>query len=755
MVRSVYQFIKRVVSEIRNIVFYKILLVFIIAITIPVTITAYISIKHSTENILTQVRNSSISSLSEKKDMLDMRLEEIDKIIFQIFNNKNLRTLTGIKEYTFSRYKAYTSFGNLLNNIRIANKLVDSIYVYDIDNDYKISSPVTSTPEFKEEDVEPIELGLKNEHLVIRRELNGSDVISFIRNLRNIGYNGRFVIVVNVNYKDFFSLQSSQSSGKFDTLIFDDKCTEILLRSETLTSVEDMTMNAIMVDENPSGLYSIDGTEYFVCKARSDVIDWNIVHLQPYSSIVQEAQLTRKLILSSLLIVLLLSLVLACIYSLYIYKPIGRLVTKVREQITPGLSCSENAYTSIDNTMMMLFHKNRELMSKYQAVFPYFKQYSVNDLLSGEMFDIEKFSNILNLLGINFIHSRYVNVVIDFENTGFSENERSLLDSALSAFKKEMAYVIFNINAYRASAIINTNMPDSDIYNTLDMVKQDLNNRDINVTISVSSSYINIEEAYAHHREALVLMDNKFFTGKNKIILGKDQCKVARKFKYDKKLEEKLISCINAQDRRGAKNALSLLIQEIVGNTSSIDYIRYVYFQVIYNIIDSLDAIGIDLQKVNISSAEIFDNIQKSDTLGDLREFAENTIFKCIDLIGGYRSIQHEVIVDKVLEFLRNNYHDNIGLEEAASKVYLSPGYLNNIFKASTGTTVYEYITRLRMESAAKLLKNSSSKIQDIATQVGYNSAQSFIRLFKKYYNMTPIEFRRNLLNGLAERTSF
>jgi two-component system response regulator YesN len=59
------------------------------------------------------------------------------------------------------------------------------------------------------------------------------------------------------------------------------------------------------------------------------------------------------------------------------------------------------------------------------------------------------------------------------------------------------------------------------------------------------------------------------------------------------------------------------------------------------------------------------------------------------------------------------------------------------------------------MESAADLLKNSSTKIQDIATRVGYNSAQSFIRLFKKYYNMTPVEFRRNLLNGLVERTSF
>lgn len=234
-----------------------------------------------------------------------------------------------------------------------------------------------------------------------------------------------------------------------------------------------------------------------------------------------------------------------------------------------------------------------------------------------------------------------------------------------------------------------------------------------------------------------------------------DNNKVTRNFTYDKKLEEKLISCINAQDINGAENTLSMLIEAVVNNTNSIDYIRYVYFQVIYNIMDSLDAIGIDLQKINISSAEIFDNIQKSDTLSELREFASKTISRYIYLISEYRTLQHEVIINKVLEFLKENYYYDLSLDEIASKVYLSPGYLNNLFKASTGTTIYEYITRLRMETAVNLLKNSTNKIQDISRQVGYNSTQSFIRLFKKYYNMTPVEFRRRLVTELKERTSF
>lgn len=47
------------------------------------------------------------------------------------------------------------------------------------------------------------------------------------------------------------------------------------------------------------------------------------------------------------------------------------------------------------------------------------------------------------------------------------------------------------------------------------------------------------------------------------------------------------------------------------------------------------------------------------------------------------------------------------------------------------------------METASDLLKNSGGKIQDIAYSVGYNSMQSFLRLFKKYYNMTPNEYRK------------
>ena len=82
-------------------------------------------------------------------------------------------------------------------------------------------------------------------------------------------------------------------------------------------------------------------------------------------------------------------------------------------------------------------------------------------------------------------------------------------------------------------------------------------------------------------------------------------------------------------------------------------------------------------------------------------------------------------------------------MKEVSTNVYLSPNYLSTIFKTETGMTIFDYMTQIRMEAAAKLILNGEAKIQEVAQAVGYNNTQSFTRLFKKTYRMTPLEYRR------------
>lgn len=105
----------------------------------------------------------------------------------------------------------------------------------------------------------------------------------------------------------------------------------------------------------------------------------------------------------------------------------------------------------------------------------------------------------------------------------------------------------------------------------------------------------------------------------------------------------------------------------------------------------------------------------------------------------------------KTLEFygILCFYHKDLTLEIIASEVYLTTIYLSNLFKKETGCTVMEYVTRLRMKEARELLAESPAiKIKDIAERLGYRNVQSFIRYFKIYYGVTPVEFRQNSKNN-------
>ena len=91
----------------------------------------------------------------------------------------------------------------------------------------------------------------------------------------------------------------------------------------------------------------------------------------------------------------------------------------------------------------------------------------------------------------------------------------------------------------------------------------------------------------------------------------------------------------------------------------------------------------------------------------------------------------------------QRNYQYDISVNElAAHKYFVNPSYLSRLFKSETGKTFSKYLTELRIQKAAELLKESSLKIGDVALCVGYNDVSYFIQTFKKRYCMTPEQYR-------------
>lgn len=102
-------------------------------------------------------------------------------------------------------------------------------------------------------------------------------------------------------------------------------------------------------------------------------------------------------------------------------------------------------------------------------------------------------------------------------------------------------------------------------------------------------------------------------------------------------------------------------------------------------------------------------------------------------------------IVHKAKQYIYTHYSEPISLEQIADKISVSYSYLSSIFHKSEGESYIKFLTRVRMEEAAKLIKtNSKIKIYDVAENVGYVNVKHFSSTFKNYFNVTPGEYLEN-----------
>ena len=100
--------------------------------------------------------------------------------------------------------------------------------------------------------------------------------------------------------------------------------------------------------------------------------------------------------------------------------------------------------------------------------------------------------------------------------------------------------------------------------------------------------------------------------------------------------------------------------------------------------------------------------------------------------------------ISLVLKYLNENYGEKISLSSAADYLGIHPKYLSTFFKKQIHMTFIDYLTRLRVNKALKLLINTDASITDIAISCGFNNHKTFSTAFKKDFHVTPTEYRKN-----------
>ncbi|WP_258168310.1 helix-turn-helix transcriptional regulator [Paenibacillus sp. AR247] len=101
--------------------------------------------------------------------------------------------------------------------------------------------------------------------------------------------------------------------------------------------------------------------------------------------------------------------------------------------------------------------------------------------------------------------------------------------------------------------------------------------------------------------------------------------------------------------------------------------------------------------------------------------------------------------VSQAIHFILERYQGYINLEMVAASIGLNPSYLSRLFKEETQCNFSEYVNRIRIDAAQKLLESDQYSVKQISSQVGFTTYNYFFKVFKELTGMTPHAYVESL----------
>jgi len=109
---------------------------------------------------------------------------------------------------------------------------------------------------------------------------------------------------------------------------------------------------------------------------------------------------------------------------------------------------------------------------------------------------------------------------------------------------------------------------------------------------------------------------------------------------------------------------------------------------------------------------------------------------------------QSHAALTVAVQYLEQNYRTAVTRERIADAASVTPSSLSRLFHRQLGVTITEYLSALRLGSAAERLAHSQQPVADIAFACGFTNLANFNRRFRARYGMTPSRYRRQFTAG-------
>ena len=257
--------------------------------------------------------------------------------------------------------------------------------------------------------------------------------------------------------------------------------------------------------------------------------------------------------------------------------------------------------------------------------------------------------------------------------------------------------------------------------------------------VGVGKIYEHYEAFFQSYSEVIsVLKNDNIVSGEFYLYYEEKTQKIERQIDLDK-LCRQAVEILREENEKRLKEFTEWVMGQLIQDPEDMKKMGELLHRFVTMVLLKLQNIYPDIElPETLSEGEGW--VLMAEDLRELDNYCYIQLRRLQQSVVSYRKLNHNLITDRALFCIKEQYAGEINLNSVAKELRISVFYLSKIIKKNTGKNFTDILAEKRIEEAKKLLKEHRS-IKEVTYMVGFNSQNYFTKVFKKYIGCTPREY--------------
>jgi two-component system response regulator YesN len=404
-----------------------------------------------------------------------------------------------------------------------------------------------------------------------------------------------------------------------------------------------------------------------------------------------------------------------------------------------------------------VFINIKDVQKKYLQALPHVRKYIIESITSlsrsspliNELSTIFEISDIMNTFIFIKISNPETSTAADPD---FTQISREISGVLITVFDKNQFLLIpFENNRIGICLSVTDDVRNNEVFLVTLSTKIQRRLKDnlkAVAVIGIGRNYTNINELRHSYVEALLSLEYADSLKENKIVHINNVNDLQTAFCFPQAEYNALMVSLQVADESLIENTLGICFDRLTLYYShNIKLLRAEAYEIITSAISQARSQSVcderELFKINTVFVNVLSDLNH---IHQIKSLLTSILLEIVNLIHHAAETKPHKLIGLVKKYIEENIAKNITIKDLAGSLNMSISHLQHLLKKSGNLSFKEYLIRVRIDNAKKLLTGSGLNITEIAFASGFNDSNYFSTIFKQKVGVSPLEFKRKAL---------